>query len=202
MPIEPNPTYPKQMNGPIISAYGKARDNNFADSEEIIKYLHNLSIDTAKETELESIGKIIGYLRPLVPVGFSGENLLIIGTLPLQTDTQQGLSTLNTRVGGQLTSSEDTEGGFMSLGMYRKFLTDIAIIKRYGITISSVDKIASLISNNYEISWLSNGDIKLHYLEPIGFQNIWILTQMFYHIATAPQIEITAETDYLDDEEE
>lgn len=193
MAIEPNKYYPKQMNGPVISAFGEARDNRFMQTDSIIEYLYTLSLDTAKETELENLGRIIGYTRPLVPEGFNQENVLLLGTLPLTTDESIGLSDINAEVGGQLTSVELDETNFMALGTYRKFLKNVAIIKRYGITIYTIDRVASLFSDKYEISWQENGDIEIHYNENIGYKNIWILTQLFFRMATAPQVIITTE---------
>lgn len=192
MAIEPNRYYPKQMNGPVISAFGNSRDTEFIEADNIIEYLHDLSLNTAQETELENIGRIIGYPRPLVPEGFNDENILLLGDLPLAQDPMIGLADITGEIGGQLSSTEKTETGFMALGMYRGFLEKIAIIKRYGITISTIDQIASLVSDDYEITWQSNGDITLHYATNIGYKNIWVLTQLFYRMATAPQVIVSA----------
>jgi hypothetical protein len=194
--IEPVKYYPKQMNGPVLSAAGQALNSRFADAEEIEEYLHGLSIDTADETELENIGRIIGYLRPLVPEGFNSENVLLLGTLPLTQDEDIGLSQLGTNVGGQLSTIVVSDTNFMSLGTYRKFLKAVAVLKRYGITLKSIDYIVSGISTNYEILYdPDTKDIIVYFTENIGFKNIWILTQLFYRIATAPQVQIAAEGD-------
>lgn len=193
MAITPNKYYPRQMNGPVISAQGNAVNMEFEQAEEIENYLHNLSIDTADETELENIGKLIGYVRPLVPDGFNSENILLLGTLPLEQDQEIGLATVGSEIGGQLSSVVGTESNFMSLGVYRKFLKSMAILKRYGITLQSVDKIAATINNNYTLSFSENGDINITYNESIGYKNIWILTQLFYRITTAPQVLISSE---------
>lgn len=194
--IEPVKYYPKQMNGPVLSAAGQALNSRFADAEEIEAYLHGLSIDTADETELENIGRIIGYLRPLVPEGFNSENVLLLGTVPLTQDEDIGLSQLGTNVGGQLSTIVVSDTNFMSLGTYRKFLKAVAVLKRYGITLKSIDYIVSGISTNYEILYdPDTKDIIVYFTENIGFKNIWILTQLFYRIATAPQVQIAAEGD-------
>lgn len=190
--ITPNKYYPKQMNGPVISAFGNARDAEFTEAEKVIDYLHNLSIATASETELENIGRIIGYLRPLVPEGFNSENILLLGTLPLASDPQIGLSKLGETIGGQLSSVVVSESNFMSLGTYRKFLESMAVLKRYGITLSSVDKVVSVVSKDYTISFNENKDIVVNFTENIGYKNIWILSQLFYRLTTVPQIIITS----------
>ena len=192
MAIEPNRLYAKQMNGPVISANGMAVNDRFSDSETIESYLHNLSIDNADDTELDSIGLIVGYPRPLVPEGFNAENIMLLGTLPLASDEEIGLSTINSQIGGELSTIVSDETNYMSTGMYRKFLKSVAELKRYGITLKSVDKIAATISENYELNYEANGDITIAYGENIGFKNIWILTQLFYRIATAPQVLISA----------
>lgn len=193
MEIKPNPLYPQQMNGPVISATGNAVNAEFADADYIENYLYELSIATAQETELENIGRIIGYPRPLVPVGFNDENILIFGSLPLEQDIEIGLSTLQEAIGGQLSTVILQDSDFMALGTYRKFLTSIAILKRYGITLKSVDRIASVLSDDYQISYNADHDIVIEYANNIGFKNLWILTKLFYRIATEPQVLIQSE---------
>lgn len=202
MAIEPNKFYPKQMNGPVISATGNSLCAEFEDAEQIQDYLYKLSIDTAQETELENIGRIIGYVRPLVPEGFNSENIMLLGTVPLAQDVDIGLATVGSSIGGELSSVVGSDTGFMSLGVYRKFLTSMAVLKRYGITLSSIDKVVSIVSQNYDISYDENKDIVVHFNENIGYKNIWILTQLFYRIATAPQVLITSGEPEEEDEEE
>ena len=183
---------PKQMNGPVINAEAESLEREFNNADYIINYLHGLSIATADETELENIGRIIGYVRPLVPEGFNAENILILGTLPLATDAMIGLSTVDSEIGGRLSTTQSSQTDYMALGTYRQFLEKIAILKRYGITLKSVDEIASLISNDYTISFDANKDIQIHYTNSIGYKNTWILTQVFYRIATEPQVLVSS----------
>lgn len=190
MAIQPNRLYPSQMNGPVISANGEAVNEGFNDAEQIIKYLHDLSIDTADETELESIGHLVGYPRPIVPEGFNSENVLLLGPVPVETDYEIGLASVQNMTGGELSSIVKSETNYMSLGNYRKFLKGMAYLKRYGITLKVIDQIASSISDRYSLSYTEEQDILIQYEENIGFKNIWILTQLFYRIATAPQVLI------------
>jgi hypothetical protein len=190
MPITPNRLYPAQMNGPVISANGMAVDAGFEEAEAIEKYLYELSIDKADETELENIGLIIGYPRPLVPEGFNSENVLLLGPLPLESDPDIGLASVEHMVGGELSSIITSETNYMSLGNYRKFLKAVAIIKRYGITLDAIDRIAATVSDDYEITWQANADILITFNEDIGYKNIWLLTQLFYRVATEPQVLI------------
>lgn len=185
---------PRQMNGPVVNAEAQSVEEQFISADAIIDYLYNLSIETAKETELENIGRIIGYIRPLVPVGFNAENILLLGSLPLAIDADIGLATVGSEIGGRLSTTQKTETGFMDVGTYRKFLEKIAIIKRYGVTLKSIDEISSLISTDYTISFDENKDITVHYTNSIGYKNTWILTQIFYRIATAPQVLFTSGT--------
>lgn len=189
---EANKYYPRQMNGPVISAFGKARDEEYSDAETIENYLRSLSIDTATETELENIGRIIGYLRPLVPEGFNEENIFLMGTIPIEYDVLTGFADNSGLIGGNLSTVVKTDTNFMSLGTYRKFLKSIAVLQRYGLTLYAIDRIASAVSLNHEISWQENGDILLHFTEQIGYKSIWILTQIFYRIATSPQVVVTS----------
>lgn len=192
MAIKQNKFYPKQMNGPVINAIGNSICKELEKAVAIQDYLYNLSIDTAQETELENIGRIIGYVRPLVPEGFNSENIMLIGTLPLAQDASIGLATVGSSVGGELSSVIGSDTGFMALGTYRKFLKSMAVLKRYGITLESIDKVVSVIGDEYEISYNANKDIVVHFTNNIGYKNIWILTQLFYRIATSPQVLITS----------
>ena len=189
MAITPNRLYPSQMNGPVISANGMAVDAGFEDAEAIEKYLYELSIDKAEETELENIGRLIGYPRPLVPEGFSSENVLLLGPVPLETDYEIGLASVQNMTGGELSSIVTSETNYMGLGNYRKLLKGMAYLKRYGFTLKVIDYIASTINDDYVIIY-DHADIVIQYNENIGYKNIWILTQLFYRVATAPQVII------------
>lgn len=189
--IEQSKYLPKQMNGPVINSVMSGLEDQLQDAEAIEDYLYNLSILTAQETELENIGKIIGYPRPLVPTGFEQEYVFLFTTLPMEQDVTLGFSQVDGEVGGRLVSQDASETNYMSLGLYRKFLDKVAYIKRYGVTLYSVDQIARLIDDDYTISWNADKDISLVFNSPIGFQNLWILSNLFFKFATAPQVIVT-----------
>lgn len=188
--IEPCEYYPKQMNGQVISAVGRAMKDELSDAAAIEEYLHGLSILTAKETELENIGRIVGYVRPLVPESFTSEYLLIISQLPLSRDELTGISSVGSEVGGELSSLAQSKAGKMALGTYRKFLDKMAILKRYGVTVQSVIEIAALISPNFTLTYNADHDLVVTYGSDIGYKNLWLLTQLFYRVATEPQVLI------------
>lgn len=189
--IEQSKYLPKQMNGPVINSVMQVLEDRLADAKYIQDYLYNLSIETAQETELENIGKIIGYLRPLVPEGFEQENVFLFTALPFETDSSIGFSAIGSEVGGRFVGTAASESNYMSLGLYRKFLDKVAYIKRYGVTIYSVDQIARLIDDDYTISWDENKDVSLEFNRPIGYKNLWILSSLFYKLATSPQVIVT-----------
>lgn len=190
--IEQSKYLPKQMNGPVICSVMAGLEQQLEDAEAIKDYLYNLSIETAQETELENIGRIIGYPRPLVPVGFDQENVFIFTTLPMEPEATIGFSTVGGEVGGRLTSIQSSQSNYMSLGLYRKFLDKVAYIKRYGVTLYSVDQIARLIDDDYTIDWDENGNVLLNFNNPIGYLNLWIVTSLFFRFATLPQVYVTA----------
>ena len=190
--IEQSKYLPKQMNGPVINSVMAGLEQQLEDAETIKDYLYNLSILTAQETELENIGRIIGYPRPLVPVGFDQENVFIFTTLPMEPEATIGFSTVGGEVGGRLTSIQSSQSNYMSLGLYRKFLDKVAYIKRYGVTLYSVDQIARLIDDDYTIDWDENGNVLLNFNNPIGYLNLWIVTSLFFRFATLPQVYVTA----------
>lgn len=189
--IEQSKYLPKQMNGPVINSVMSGLEDQLNDAKVIEDYLYNLSILTAQETELENIGKIIGYPRPLVPTGFEQEYVFLFTTLPMEQDVTLGFSQVDGEVGGRLVSQDASETNYMSLGLYRKFLDKVAYIKRYGVTLYSVDQIARLIDDDYTLSWNADKDISLVFNNPIGFQNLWILSNLFFKFATAPQVIVT-----------
>ena len=188
--IPKSPYLPKQMNGPVINAIMAGLDLELESADKIEKYLHDLSIITAQEDELESIGCLVGYPRPLVPVGFSGDNVLILTSLPHFQDSSIGLSEVGSEIGGRFTSTRTSDTDYMDLGLYRSLLDKVAYIKRYGVTLYSIDQIARLVDNDYTISWNEDHDIVVDFQHNIGFKNVWVLTQLFYRLSTSPQVII------------
>lgn len=192
--IEQSKYLPKQMNGPVLNAAKAALEDRLTDAKAIEDYLYTLTIQSAEETELENIGKIIGYPRPLVPEGFSDEaNLFLFWSLPFEQNALIGFSEVDSEIGGRLSTMRESSTGYMNLGLYRTFLDKVAYIKRYGVTLYAVDQIARLIDEDYTIEWNENKDIEVTFARYIGFQNLWILSQLFLRIATSPQIIIYSE---------
>ena len=52
--------------------------------------------------------------------------------------------------------------------------------------------IASVINKNYVLEFDENADIVIRYKKPIGYKNVWILTQLFYRTMTEPQVLIVS----------
>lgn len=192
MSIELDKRLPRQMNGPVINTFMQAMGENLGPADEIDAYIDGISIETAQEKELESIGKIIGYPRPLMPAGLIDETTFVLGTIPLEQDAQKGLASVETMIGGELVGVNDLISVFMPLPTYRRALVIMARIKAYGLTLENIDKIASLANEDYEITWTEEGDVTIHYTNSIGFARVWVLSQLFYRIATAPQVLITS----------
>ena len=188
--IEQSEYLPKQMNGPVINSVMAELEQQLEDAEIIEDYLYNLSILTAQETELENIGRIIGYPRPLVPIGFEQENVFLFTELPFAQDLSIGFTELDSELGGRLVSTAASQSNYMDLGLYRKFLDKVAYIKRYGVTLYSVDQIAKLIEDEYTIEWDENADVNVTFAHNIGYKNLWVLTNLFYKLATSPQVII------------
>lgn len=188
--IEQSEYLPKQMNGPVINSVMAGLEQQLEDAEVIEDYLYNLSILTAQETELENIGRIVGYPRPLVPIGFEQENVFLFTDLPFGQDLSIGFTDINSELGGRLVSTAASQTNYMDLGLYRKFLDKVAYIKRYGVTLYSVDQIARLIEDDYTIEWDENADVNVTFAHNIGYKNLWVLTNLFYKLSTSPQVFI------------
>ena len=45
--------------------------------------------------------------------------------------------------------------------------------------------------DDYEIDWDENKDVSLTFNNNIGFQNLWILSNLFFKLATSPQVIVT-----------
>lgn len=189
--IEQSKYLPKQMTGPVLNAAKAGIEDRLSDAKAIEEYLYNLSIQSAEETELENIGRIVGYPRPLVPEGFADEaNLFLFWSLPFEQNPLIGFSEIDSEVGGRLSTTKESQTGYMNLGLYRTFLDKVAYVKRYGVTLYAVDQIARLIDSDYTIEWNADKDIEVTFERYIGFQNLWILSQLFLRIATSPQVII------------
>ena len=184
---------PKQLNGYVLEAYAEALKQEIEKTEFVIDYLANLSIATANDTEAENIGRIIGYLRPIVPVGFDEDNVFLFGTLTMSVDSEIGMGNAGTDTGGRLSTTELSDSNYMALDMYRRVLKAMAIIKRNGITLYSIDMIAASVSNDYDIEYdedNDDGDITIIFNDGVGYKTVWFLSQIFLRIATEPQITI------------
>lgn len=180
------------MNGPVVNAWAQAMSEELQDAENITSYLKGLSIATAQTTELENIGRLIGYPRPLVPDGFNEENLLLLSGLPQSIDLTTGLAEVSGEIGGTLASTETSENNYMSIDIYRRFLPRVAYIKRYGLTLKCIDDICAIVGSDYTIGFNEDRDIEITFNEAIGYKNVYLLTQMFYRFATTPQVLISA----------
>ena len=189
--IEQSKYLPKQMTGPVVNAAKAALEDRLSGAKLIEDYLYNLSIQSAEEVELENIGRIVGYPRPLVPEGFADEaNLFLFWSLPFEQNALTGFSEVDSEIGGRLSTTKESQTGYMNLGLYRTFLDKVAYVKRYGITLYAVDQIARLIDSDYTIEWNADKDLEVTFERYIGFQNLWILSQLFLRIATSPQVII------------
>lgn len=188
-----NEYLPKQFNGAVINAVAKAIENEFSDAEAITNYLHGLRINTAQATELENIGCILGYPRPLVPEGLNEDGLFIFGGIPIEEDPESGFADIAGTIGGKLGSTEPEPGNYLLLGLYRQFLEWVAYIKRYGLTLFSVDRIAYIVDHNYTLEYDEYGDIILTFNVNIGYKMLWLITNLFERFAVMPQVKIRTE---------
>ena len=126
-----------------------------------------------------------------MPEGFADEaNLFLFWSLPFEQNPLIGFSEIDSEVGGRLSTTKESQTGYMNLGLYRTFLDKVAYVKRYGVTLYAVDQIAKLIDDDYTIEWNDDKDIEVTFTRYIGFQNLWILSQLFLRIATSPQVII------------
>lgn len=198
MGIKQSPYLPRQMNGPVVNSLAAEMEKELSAASYIADYLHGLSIDTARETELEQIGLLIGYPRPSVPVGFDQEDIFVFSSMPsdgvsVTRDPHIGFGSCLGTSGGLLLSVDSNYNGKgfkLELGIYRKILAAMAYMKRYGVTLETVDKLASAFGNDYTISWDEAHDILLSYNQYIGYKYQWVLSGVFYRYCTSPMVKV------------
>ena len=188
-----NEYLPKQFNGAVINAVAEAIENEFKDADAVESYLYGLRIDTAQETELNYIGCILGYPRPLVPEGLNEEGLFTFTNPPPEEDPETGFSDITGTIGGKLASTEPSDSNYLAPGLYRQFLKWVAYIKRYGVTLYSVDRIAYIVDNDYTLEYDEYGDIILTFNINIGYKMLWLVTNLFERFSVMPQVKIRTE---------
>lgn len=142
----------KQFTGPVVQAVIQGLQAAIDEPKALEQYWSTLSILTAQDVDgtLNYVGALSGFPRPLVSNVFFSTFLLILTDAALWTpgliDLTYGLSDAAlwpTGPGGELDSAIPAVTNIMPAAWYRQLLPTFATAKRGGLTISSVDALAS-----------------------------------------------------------
>ena len=180
-----------QFSGPVIQAMMDAILGSFQDTDDLVNYWKDLDLATAVGGELDFMGALAGFPRPLVPETFYPGTFEFGDSASFpHFDTTKGLGDSTTPgVGGILGSAISQP---MDDANFRLLIPIAAILKYYGLTIYSVDLLAHWTGVPYTIGFTDGNDedILLTFATEISTVQIWILTTLFDKYATEPTVVI------------
>lgn len=135
----------KQLSGPLAQGTISALENFYSYSDAILSYWYGLSISTASDADLTSIGYLVGLPWPSAPSGTFSNNSFTLGSaLSYPTiDAVHGFSGVSVSTGGYLSSALPSSNNLVPDPVYRHLLAAVAIIRWSGISWSTIDLIAS-----------------------------------------------------------
>lgn len=169
-----SPYLAKQFSGTLAQNTINAVLNQYQQSDPLLDYWYNLSIDTADVDELKMIGYLVGYLWPTSPSGTFDDRVFTLGSAASYPtiDTNHGLSGIDSISGGLLSTNSTSVGQLIPIEIYRSLLKAIAYAKYYGLSYQSIDNIVK-----------SFGNLNYVYVTP------YVLTFQFGAFADYPQTD-------------
>jgi hypothetical protein len=186
-----------QLSGPVIqSVIDGIQESNDARLT-LYEFWSGLKISTAigADGTLDFIGALAGFPRPLVPIDFFSLNVFHLSAAALwpQQSILTGLGSVYFPVmGGQLGSVFPSVLYEMTDSWYRTLIPLAAQLKYYGLTIYTIDLMASSTETTYLITFDggTGPDINLTFNSDIGFQKLWLLQELFDKYATGTQVNV------------
>lgn len=173
----------KQLAGDIITTIFDGISQTFDSfAPGYLSYRTNINIDTAEEKDLEEIGKLIGFIRPLIPPDVVLETLFRFSSVTgAPTFSSIGLSSIDSSVqGGLLYGNGLVTGNIMPLPLYRTLLKAIARLKWDRFSFISIDKICHILSSGYTITYTATHDILITFTtSTISYANLYIASIIF-----------------------
>ena len=173
----------KQLAGDIVTNIFQGISDTFgAFASGFLEYRSTISIDTAEEKDLEEIGKLIGFIRPLIPPEVVLETLFRFSSVTgAPSFSSIGLSSIDGSVtGGILYGDGLVTGNIMPLPLYRQLLKAIAKLKWERFSMVSIDKICNILSTGYVISYNTVHDIIITFTtSTISYANLYIAAIIF-----------------------
>ena len=143
-----------QFSGPYAQSLITAVQQEIDIRTPDIAYLFGLSIASAGPTELATIGGIVGYPWPTAPTGtFDSNNFLFGSAAGFPTISGlNGFAGVNSPgIGGLFSSATPAVGNLIPIGFYRLLLTQVAILKFNGLSMTVIDQICHVFGQSYTI---------------------------------------------------
>jgi hypothetical protein len=156
----------RHYNGVYSQSIVDGIEDSFKATSGLIEYLSTLSIDTAREKELELIGKWIGYDRPYIPQVFLDNNAFLffadedvdVGTNRVDSP-EHGFCELDDLLTGGRLLGEISEGVKLPLDMYREVLKAVSYIMYNGFTLDSLDRLLHISGVDYTMRYDSEPEM-------------------------------------------
>jgi len=193
----------KQLTGPAVTTFADGISANFNNYAGYLNYMSTLSLTSANEGELEELGNIIGFIRPLVPNAVILDKLLRFSDISMFPSTSEvGFSSLSKstfkllfspvlyfsptllfnagdmKEGGNFSSLTPLDSNKMPISQYRIALKGVALLKWNKYSMYSIDTVCSYFSSSYVISYTANHDILIMFTD-ISLSNLYIVTLIF-----------------------
>ena len=139
-----------------------------------LEYVSSISIDSAQEVELEQLGTIIGYTRPLVPNSIILDKVFTftsVVTAPTYSET--GFSGTGIDGGNFSPLNLVLDSNKMSLAQYKQVLVALAQLKWGKFSVQSIAKIAYVFHPIFDIVYKTDHDIIIRYAkDPLAVLSI------------------------------
>lgn len=160
----------RQLSGPLISTVVDGVSYQINRMVPYLNYLKSISLDTALDTDLETIGFIIGFIRPLVPNEVILEKLFKFSNyLVAPSFSETGFGAVDGSIqGGNFSElGEVLDTNKLPLTQYRFLLKAVARLKWNKLSLVSVDKVCKLFHTDYDITFLTSHDILIVFKDSV-----------------------------------
>jgi hypothetical protein len=171
----------KQLSGPIIDTVFQGVSWGFNKPVDYLEYAATISIDSAVDQDIEEIGKLIGFIRPLIPNEVILEGLFRFSSyISAPTFSATGFSDVTGSVDGGNFSQLGLvlDSNLMPLSYYKKVLKSIAKIKWSKLSMLAIDEVCNLLGAGYVVTYHANHDIIITFSD-ISLTNLYLASMVF-----------------------
>lgn len=176
----------RQLAGPRITQIANGITDAFTIYLPYYGYLSSISIMTAEEQDLESIGNIIGYIWPLVPNEVILEKLFRFSSyLTAPSFSETGFSGISGTIDGGNFSQVDAvlTSNKMPIAQYRLALIAIAKLKWSKYSIVNIAAVCRVFHTLFDITWDANHELivtfKTDGTQRISLTNLYLVSRIF-----------------------